>query len=72
MAFHRRVTDEDDRSGRRVERLVVKGEARAPREDDIDLLMLERLLRMLLHDVIPNLRAMYALDPERTYVERTP
>ena len=48
------------------------GEARAPREDDIDLLMLERLLRMLLDDVLPDLGGHVRVDPERTDVERTP
>ena len=65
-----RVADEDDRARRRVDHLVVERERRSAREDDVDLLVPERLLRVLLDDGVPGVRRDVRVDSEGADVQR--
>ena len=69
---HRGVADEDGGPGRGVERLVVERERRASREDEIDLFVLVRILRVLLDDVVARARRDVRVDPEGADAERPP
>ena len=59
VPLHRRIADEDDRSGGRVERLLVERERRTAREHHVDLLVTVGLLRVLLDDVVTLRSARY-------------
>ncbi len=71
MAPHLRIAYEHDGPGRRVERLVVERKGRMTREDEVDLLVPERLLGVLLYDVVAGIRRDVGVDPERADVERS-
>jgi hypothetical protein len=70
VALDERIADEQDRSGRRLERFVVQRERGAPREHDVDLLVPERLLGVLLHDLVTRIRREVGVHAERADVER--
>ena len=60
---HRRVADEDHRAVRRVDLLAVERERGLARDDDVGLLVPERLLGVLLDDVLARRSRVYALIP---------
>jgi hypothetical protein len=70
MSHDGRVPDEDDRSGRCVERLVAERERRPAAQHEVDLLVAERRLLVRLHDVVARARRDVRVDPEGADVER--
>ena len=56
VAAHRRVADEDDGAVRRVDLGAVERERRVARDHDVGLLVPERLLGVLLDDVVAGAR----------------
>ena len=69
--LHRRVADEDHRAVRGIELLAVERERGLARDDDVGLLVPERLLGVLLDDVVAGARRV-RVDAERVDAERPP
>jgi hypothetical protein len=72
VTSHLRVADEDDGARRGVHSLVVELEGRPAGKDDVDLFVPERLLRVLLDDVVPDSGRDVGVDSERADIERPP
>ena len=60
----------DERAGRRVDLLAVDREHRVARDDDVHLLVAERLLGVLLDHLVAGLRRRVRVHPERGDAER--
>jgi hypothetical protein len=68
-SLRRRLADEDEAAGADVVLLAAEREARAAGDDDVHLLVPERLLAVLLDDVLAPV-ARVAVDPEGADAER--
>ena len=69
-APHLRVADEDDGALRRVDLLAVERERGVADDHDVRLLVPERLLGVLLDDVVADGGRGVGVDPERVDPER--
>ena len=70
VAPNLRVADEDDRALRRVDLLAVERERGVADDHDVRLLMPERLLGVLLDDVVADRGRGVGVDPEGVDAER--
>ena len=64
VPLHLRVAQEDDRARGHVRLLAVEHERRPAGDDDVELLVAERLLGVLLDDVLSGLGRRVGADPE--------